>query len=89
AQSNPDSTAKENKPPEDTPNQPLDESNNDRQDNPSEHKKDVTPETEDDSKQISEQWLKRIPDDPSGLLRRKFKYQYSQQKNDFKTNENW
>jgi Ca-activated chloride channel family protein len=24
----------------------------------------------------TEQWLKRIPDDPSGLLRRKFRYQY-------------
>jgi hypothetical protein len=31
AQSNPDSTAKEKKPPEDTQNQPLDESKNDRQ----------------------------------------------------------
>ena len=24
-----------------------------------------------------EQWLRRIPDDPGGLLRRKFLYQYS------------
>lgn len=32
----------------------------------------------DESKQASEQWLKRIPDDPSGLLKRKFKYQYGQ-----------
>ncbi|GDX84386.1 hypothetical protein LBMAG43_04280 [Methylococcaceae bacterium] len=29
--------------------------------------------------QANEQWLKRIPDDPSTLLKRKFKYQYSQQ----------
>ncbi len=28
----------------------------------------------------AEQWLKRIPDDPSGLLRRKFRYQYQQLK---------
>ncbi len=26
--------------------------------------------------QANEQWLKRIPDDPGGLLKRKFKYQY-------------
>jgi Ca-activated chloride channel family protein len=29
--------------------------------------------------QANAQWLNRIPDDPAGLLRRKFKYQYSQQ----------
>ncbi len=28
--------------------------------------------------QANEQWLRRIPDDPGGLLRRKFKYQYQQ-----------
>lgn len=28
--------------------------------------------------QADEQWLRRIPDDPGGLLRRKFYYQYSQ-----------
>ncbi len=32
----------------------------------------------DETTQANEQWLKRIPDDPSGLLRRKFKYQYGQ-----------
>ncbi|MGZ8227822.1 MAG: VWA domain-containing protein [Methylococcaceae bacterium] len=32
----------------------------------------------DEQKQANEQWLKRIPDDPSGLLKRKFKYQYGQ-----------
>ena len=34
----------------------------------------------DEEQQATEQWLRRIPDDPSGLLRRKFKYQYQQQK---------
>ncbi len=29
--------------------------------------------------QATEQWLRRIPDDPSGLWRRKFEYQYKQQ----------
>ncbi|MDD5271408.1 MAG: VWA domain-containing protein [Methylovulum sp.] len=29
-----------------------------------------------EQQQANEQWLKRIPDDPAGLLKRKFKYQY-------------
>ena len=29
-----------------------------------------------EQKQATEQWLRRIPDDPSGLWRRKFRYQY-------------
>jgi Ca-activated chloride channel homolog len=33
-----------------------------------------------EEKQAHEQWLKRIPDDPAGLLKRKFKYQYDQQR---------
>jgi len=36
------------------------------------------PEQYDESKQADEQWLNSIPDDPAGLLRRKFKYQYGQ-----------
>ena len=35
-------------------------------------------EQHDESEQANEQWLKRIPDDPAGLLKRKFKYQYGQ-----------
>jgi Ca-activated chloride channel family protein len=31
--------------------------------------------------QAIEQWLRRIPDDPGGLLRRKFAYQYQQRQN--------
>ena len=31
-----------------------------------------------EEQQAVEQWLRRIPDDPSGLLRRKFRYQYQQ-----------
>ncbi|RYY75761.1 MAG: VWA domain-containing protein [Gammaproteobacteria bacterium] len=30
----------------------------------------------DEQKQAMEQWLRRVPDDPGGLLRNKFKYQY-------------
>ncbi len=32
-----------------------------------------------EQQQANEQWLKRIPDDPASLLKRKFKYQYNQQ----------
>jgi Ca-activated chloride channel family protein len=32
----------------------------------------------DEDQQAYEQWLRRIPDDPGGLLRRKFLYQYQQ-----------
>ncbi|MGZ8239996.1 MAG: VWA domain-containing protein [Methylobacter sp.] len=32
----------------------------------------------DETEQANEQWLNRIPDDPVGLLKRKFKYQYGQ-----------
>ncbi|WP_432742977.1 VWA domain-containing protein [Methylobacter sp. G7] len=38
----------------------------------------ATPELSDEQQQANEQWLKRIPDDPAGLLKRKFKYQYGQ-----------
>ena len=31
----------------------------------------------DEGQQELEQWLKQVPDDPGGLLRRKFRYQYS------------
>jgi Ca-activated chloride channel family protein len=31
-----------------------------------------------EQKQATEQWLRRIPDDPAGLWRRKFQYQYQQ-----------
>ena len=32
-----------------------------------------------EKQQANEQWLNRIPDDPAGLLRRKFKYQYGRE----------
>lgn len=34
----------------------------------------------DEEKQTMEQWLRQIPDDPGGLLRRKFRYQYEQRR---------
>ncbi len=37
-------------------------------------KADIKPK--DENQQANEQWLNRIPDDPAGLLKRKFEYQY-------------
>lgn len=40
--------------------------------------------------QVDEQWLRRIPDDPAGLLRRKFKYQYKKRgARQLSRGENW
>lgn len=41
------------------------------------------------SEQAAEQWLRRIPDDPGGLLRRKFRYQYQRLGRDQDGNEVW
>jgi Ca-activated chloride channel homolog len=35
--------------------------------------------TDDSERQNREQWLRRVPDDPGGLLKRKFQYQYRKQ----------
>ena len=43
----------------------------------------------DESEQANEQWLNRIPDDPAGLLKRKFKYQYGQRGRKTNNNQAW
>ena len=40
--------------------------------------KEVAEELSQEEKMAAEQWLRRIPDDPGGLLRRKFRHQYNQ-----------
>ncbi|MBF0164976.1 MAG: VWA domain-containing protein [Magnetococcales bacterium] len=40
---------------------------------------DARPSDAQEARQADEQWLRRIPDDPGGLLRRKFLYQYQRQ----------
>ena len=50
----------------------------------SQKEKNTTQQTQDvelsaEQQQANEQWLKRIPDDPASLLKKKFLYQYSQQ----------
>lgn len=42
-----------------------------------------------ESEQAMEQWLRRIPDDPGGLMRRKFIYQYRQMPNQAEAQEPW
>jgi len=37
-------------------------------------------ELSDEQRQAMEQWLRQVPDDPSGLIRRKFEHQYRQRK---------
>ncbi len=44
---------------------------------PAQENKPVPAPAKDEKQQANEQWLNRIPDDPAGLLRRKFKYQYN------------
>ena len=39
--------------------------------------------------EAAEQWLRRIPDDPGGLLRRKFLYQYSRLPNQVEDKQPW
>lgn len=46
------------------------------------------PVTDEDA-QATEQWLRRIPDDPGGLLRRKFLYQYQQRGDRQREDEPW
>jgi len=41
------------------------------------------------SKQATEQWLRKIPDDPGGLLRNKFKYLYQRQSNKANEDQPW
>ena len=51
----------------------------------------VTPEQTEKMKeqQATKQWLRRIPDDPGGLLRNKFKYQYKRQQGQHSEKNNW
>ncbi len=43
----------------------------------------------DEDQQATEQWLKRIPDDPGQLLRRKFQYQYKRMPNQVADEQPW
>ena len=42
-----------------------------------------------EQQQAMEQWLRRIPNDPGGLLRNKFRYQYQRSETDQDGNPLW
>jgi len=44
---------------------------------------------EQEQQEAMEQWLRRIPNDPGGLLRRKFRYQYQKSGRDQDGNNTW
>ena len=42
-----------------------------------------------ENQQAMEQWLRRIPDDPGGLMRRKFIYQYKRMQDRAESENPW
>ncbi len=64
------------------PPQPTSQTNQRREPADAEPKNDLQADTlaepKDESQLATEQWLRRIPDDPGGLLRRKFRYLHQQ-----------
>ena len=67
-------------------NQSDNEKSDDKKNSPNNSNNNINDATPDLEKQQTQQWLKKIPDDPGGLLRRKFKYQYSREQNQNETN---
>ena len=46
------------------------------------------PEPMTEEQQMLEQWLRKVPDDPSGLMRNKFRYQYMQRRQSLREGNN-
>ena len=63
--------------------------NADSEEKPAEIEVNPTEASITEEEKATEQWLKRIPDDPGGLLRRKFYYQYNQLPNQTDDKEPW
>ncbi|MEH6609724.1 MAG: VWA domain-containing protein [Halioglobus sp.] len=86
-----DSEAEDEQPEEEQEEQPEPEpEDGEPEEQPSEEQaaKEAEPSAEDQEKeQAMEQWLRRVPDDPSGLLREKFRYE-SQQRQSENTRNN-
>jgi Ca-activated chloride channel family protein len=86
-----DAEADDEKPEEEQEEQPEPEPEDSQpEEQPSEEQaaKEAEPSAEDQEKeQAMEQWLRRVPDDPSGLLREKFRYE-SQQRQSENTRNN-
>jgi Ca-activated chloride channel family protein len=75
-QATPDNKEPEKKPEADKAEHPAEQKKADAKEPPKPAAESAQPT--DEQQQANEQWLKRIPDDPAGLLKRKFKYQYGQ-----------
>ena len=75
-QATPDNKEPEKKPEADKAEQQAEQKKADAKEQPKPAAESSQPT--DEQQQANEQWLKRIPDDPAGLLKRKFKYQYGQ-----------
>lgn len=63
-------------PPEQDPNQEQEQTDADSSDEPQETEEGDS--NRDERQDAMEQWLRRVPDDPGGLLRRKFQYETNQ-----------
>ena len=77
-QGTPDNKEPEKQPEADKAEQAAEPKKTDAKQQPKPATEIAQPTTE--QQQANEQWLNRIPDDPAGLLKRKFKYQYGQQR---------
>lgn len=64
--------------PEEQPEPEEAESEQDKEQQPDEPEQQRMTQQQQEQQQATEQWLRRIPDDPAGLWRRKFLYQYRQ-----------
>ncbi|MEF3073455.1 VWA domain-containing protein [Methylobacter sp. Wu1] len=58
--------------------QPGQQQKDDAQQQAAQQSEQLPAEAKDERAQANEQWLNRIPDDPAGLLKRKFLYQYGE-----------
>jgi Ca-activated chloride channel family protein len=65
--------------PQDNDKETSPETENEQEQTEQQQASTAEPSEQELSQQATEKWLRRIPDDPGGLLRRKFKYQYQQQ----------
>ena len=82
--SDPEKSAENEQPPQEQEEQQQEQSAEEKQAQQAEE-----PSEYDESEQANEQWLKRIPDDPAGLLKRKFKYQYGQRGGKNNSSQAW
>ena len=78
-QSEPENNQQQNDEPDQDQNQQAEQQQNNNEDGENAEAEEYQPQLSQEdqmSEQALEQWLRKIPDDPGGLLRRKFLYQY-------------